>query len=138
MSRSASRRVGRAEALLLERGYHVDESAADELANAVLQLKGSDEPDRVRTARSMLARRAGGCAGYGDPHLSGRVVDQAGIHSVHARERLAVMLQAHERATGNQIVVLTAPTLGGESVEDYAVRVFEGGSSAVATRTTVC
>ena len=59
------------------------------------------------------------------PYLSGRVVDQAGILSTPARERLAAMLQAHERATGNQIVVLTVPTLGGESVEDYAVRVFE-------------
>jgi hypothetical protein len=28
------------EALLLERGYRVDESAADELPNAVLQSKG--------------------------------------------------------------------------------------------------
>ena len=59
------------------------------------------------------------------PYLSGRVVDQAGILSVQARERLAAMLQAHERVTGNQIVVLTVPTLGGESVEDFAVRVFE-------------
>ena len=59
------------------------------------------------------------------PYLSGRVVDQAGILSKQARERLAAMLQAHERATGNQIVVLSIPTLGGESVEDYAVRVFE-------------
>ncbi len=59
------------------------------------------------------------------PYLSGRVVDQAGVLSTQARERLAAMLQAHERATGNQIVVLTVPTLGGESVEDYAVRVFE-------------
>jgi uncharacterized protein len=59
------------------------------------------------------------------PYLSGRVVDQAGILSKQARERLAAMLQAHERATGNQIVVLSSPTLGGESVEDYTVRVFE-------------
>jgi len=59
------------------------------------------------------------------PYLSGRVVDQAGILSTQARERLVAMLQAHERATGNQIVVLTVPTLGGESVEDYALRVFE-------------
>ena len=59
------------------------------------------------------------------PYLSGRVVDQAGILSAQARERLAEMLQAHERVTGNQIVVLTVPTLGGGSVEDYAVRVFE-------------
>ena len=59
------------------------------------------------------------------PYLSGRVVDQAGVLSAPARERLAAMLHAHERKTGNQIVVLTVPTLGGESVEDYAVRAFE-------------
>jgi uncharacterized protein len=59
------------------------------------------------------------------PYLSGRVVDQAGTLSMQARERLATMLQAHERATGNQIVVLSVLTLGGENVEDYAVRVFE-------------
>lgn len=59
------------------------------------------------------------------PYLSGRVVDQAGVLSTQAHERLAAMLQAHERATGNQIVVLTVPTLGGQSVEDYAVRVFQ-------------
>ena len=59
------------------------------------------------------------------PYLSGRVVDQSGILSTQARERIAAMLQAHERATGNQLVVLTVPTLGGASVEDYALRVFE-------------
>ena len=59
------------------------------------------------------------------PYLSGRVVDQAGILSAPARERLAGMLHAHESATGNQIVVLTVPTLEGKSVEDYAVRAFE-------------
>ncbi len=59
------------------------------------------------------------------PYLSGRVVDQAGVLSVPARERVASMLKAHEAATGNQIAVLTVPTLGGESVEDYAVRVFQ-------------
>jgi uncharacterized protein len=59
------------------------------------------------------------------PYLSGRVVDQAAILSAQTRERLAAMVQAHERVSGNQIVVLTVPTLGGKSVEDYAVRVFE-------------
>jgi uncharacterized protein len=33
-------------------------------------------------------------------------------------------LEAHERATADQIVVLTTPTLGGEPVESYANRVF--------------
>jgi uncharacterized protein len=59
------------------------------------------------------------------PYLSGRIVDEAGILSPQARERLAGMLKAHEDASGNQIAVLTVPTLEGESVEDYAVRVFE-------------
>jgi len=59
------------------------------------------------------------------PYLSGRIVDQAGILSAPASDRLSAMLKAHEDARGNQIAVLTVSTLGGESVEDYAVRVFE-------------
>jgi uncharacterized protein len=59
------------------------------------------------------------------PYLSGRVVDQAEILSATARERIGDMLQAHERATGNQIAVLTINGMGAESVEDFAVRVFE-------------
>lgn len=59
------------------------------------------------------------------PYLSGRIVDQAGILSVPARDRISAMLKAHEDATSNQIVVLTVATLGGDSVEDYAIRVFE-------------
>lgn len=59
------------------------------------------------------------------PFLSGRVVDQAEILSPPARDRIAEMLKAHERVTGNQIAVLTVPTIGTESIEDYAVRVFE-------------
>lgn len=59
------------------------------------------------------------------PYLYGRVVDQAEILSAPARERIGNMLQAHERATGNQIAVLTINGIGAESVEDFAVRVFE-------------
>jgi len=59
------------------------------------------------------------------PYLSGRVVDQAEILSATAHERISGMLQAHEHATGNQIVVLTMAGLGGESIEDFAVRVSE-------------
>jgi uncharacterized protein len=59
------------------------------------------------------------------PFLSGRIVDQAEILSAPARERIGIMLQAHERATGNQIAVLTINGIGAESIEDFAVRVFE-------------
>ena len=59
------------------------------------------------------------------PFLTGRVIDEAEILSPATRERLTATLKAHEQATGNQIAVLTVPTLGGESIEDYATRVFE-------------
>ncbi len=58
------------------------------------------------------------------PYLSGRVVDDAEILSPATRERLAATSKAHEARTTNQVVVLTVPTLGGESVEEYANRVF--------------
>ena len=59
------------------------------------------------------------------PYLTGRVVDEAGILSDATRERLRALSKAHEDRTTNQVVVLTLPTLDGESIEDYAVRVFE-------------
>jgi len=59
------------------------------------------------------------------PYLTGRVVDNAEILKPDTRRRLSEQLRAHEQKTGNQIAVLTVPTLHGESVEEYAVRVFE-------------
>jgi uncharacterized protein len=59
------------------------------------------------------------------PYLTGRVTDNAGILSAHARKALSENLKAHEARTGNQIAVLTIPTLHGEAIEEYAVRVFE-------------
>jgi len=58
------------------------------------------------------------------PFLTGRVVDDAGILSADARERLSAALKAHEDATTNQVVVLTVPTIGSDSIEEYAVKVF--------------
>ena len=59
------------------------------------------------------------------PLLSGRVVDTAELLSPAARNSISVTLKAHEDKTGNQLVVLTLPSLDGESIEPYAVRVFE-------------
>lgn len=58
------------------------------------------------------------------PFLSGRVTDNAEILSPGTRSALTEQLKNHEDRTGNQIAVLTVPTLGGESIEDYAVAVF--------------
>ena len=59
------------------------------------------------------------------PYLTGRVVDNAEILNAETRKRLADALKQHEQKSGNQIAVLTVPTIRGEGVEEYAVRVFE-------------
>lgn len=59
------------------------------------------------------------------PYLTGRVVDNAELLGADTRRRLAETLRRHEQKTGNQIAVLTVPTIHGESIEEYAVRVFE-------------
>jgi uncharacterized protein len=59
------------------------------------------------------------------PYLSGRVNDYAQILSPQTCQTLTEKLKAHENRTTNQIAILTIPTLGGESIEDYAVQVFE-------------
>ena len=59
------------------------------------------------------------------PYLTGRVVDNAEILSPDTRRQVGELLRQHEQKTTNQIAVLTISTLNGESVEEYAVRVFE-------------
>jgi uncharacterized protein len=59
------------------------------------------------------------------PYLSGRVVDEAGILSPDARAKIGAISQAREQATGDQIAVLTMPSLEGESIEGFATRVFD-------------
>ena len=59
------------------------------------------------------------------PFLSGRVVDNAEILQPVTRSGLIIAIRAHEQHTSDQIVVLTVPTIGDESVEEYATKVFE-------------
>ena len=64
-------------------------------------------------------------AGADIPFLTGRVMDNAEILTEGMRRSLTERLKAHEDRTGNQIAVLTVPTLEDESIEEYAVTVFE-------------
>src|SRR5947208_16843354 len=59
------------------------------------------------------------------PYLSGRVVDNAEILKAETRTALTEKLKAHEQKTTDQIAVLTVPTIGAESIEEYATRVFD-------------
>jgi uncharacterized protein len=53
------------------------------------------------------------------PPLTGRVVDDAGVLSAATQAQLTDMLAAHERATGEQVVVVTLDSLQGYTIEDY-------------------
>ena len=65
-------------------------------------------------------------AGAADvPFLSGRVVDNAEILKPATRGALSEKLKQHEQKTSNQIAVLTIPTIGDDSIEAYATKVFD-------------
>jgi uncharacterized protein len=53
------------------------------------------------------------------PELTGRVVDRAEMLSPQVEARLSQMLQAHEQASTEQVVVVTVPNLQGYPIEDY-------------------
>ena len=53
------------------------------------------------------------------PALSGRVVDDAQMLDPATRQQLTQTLETHEKATGEQVVVVTVPGLQGASIEDY-------------------
>jgi len=53
------------------------------------------------------------------PALTGRVVDNARMIAPAVRDQLTQQLQAHEQATGEQLVVVTLPDLQGTDIADY-------------------
>ncbi len=53
------------------------------------------------------------------PALTGRVVDNAQMIEPAVRVQLAQQLQAHEQATGEQLVVVTLTNLQGTSIDDF-------------------
>lgn len=57
------------------------------------------------------------------PPLTGRMVDLANLLPADVAASLSAELADHERKTGNQIAVLTLPSLEGESLEEFSHRV---------------
>lgn len=57
------------------------------------------------------------------PPLEGRITDLANLLSVIDRDRLTHMLASYEEETSHQLAVLVIPTLSGESIESYSLRV---------------
>lgn len=59
------------------------------------------------------------------PKLQGRVNDYAGILSPSTESHVEASLRDLERTDGTQIVVLTIPSLKGDNLEDFSIRVAE-------------
>lgn len=57
------------------------------------------------------------------PALQGRVNDYANLISPDRKQRIEAQIAQFEQQTGNQVAVLTIPTLNGEDIEGYANRV---------------
>ena len=59
------------------------------------------------------------------PPLAGLVNDTASMFSAPVRAEIESLLAAHERETANQVVVATVPSLEGEDLEGYSIRLAE-------------
>jgi len=59
------------------------------------------------------------------PYLSGRVNDQANLIDEGVENRLEERLRLLEQDTGAQVAVLTVPSLEGDPLEDFSMRVVE-------------
>jgi TPM domain len=57
------------------------------------------------------------------PKLSGHVNDTANVLKAEDREHIERALEQYERETFHQIAVLTIPTLAGEPIESYSLRI---------------
>jgi uncharacterized protein len=59
------------------------------------------------------------------PQLKGRVNDMANLLSPEAATQLEQKLAGFERETSNQVAVLTIPSLQGDNIDQFAIRVAE-------------
>lgn len=80
---------------------------------------------RVLFAIALLAAVSGHIAALDVPPLAGRVNDHANLLSSGAKNELESYLAAVEESSGAQIALLTIPSLEGDSLEAYSIRVVE-------------
>lgn len=70
-----------------------------------------------------LAAVSAAAGGPWTPSLKGRITDLANLLSPADRQELTSTLEAYEADTSHQIVVLTVPSLSGETIESFSLRV---------------
>lgn len=77
-------------------------------------------------ALSLLFLSVGGAASAREvPFRAQRVTDEAGLLDEASESRLDAKLKSLEQETGSQVAVLLIPSLEGEVLEDYSLRVSE-------------
>jgi uncharacterized protein len=76
-------------------------------------------------AAALLVLFAGVARALDVPPLTGRVIDRANVLSPQIESTLQSQLESYERTTGHQLAVLTLPSLEGDPIEDYSLRVAE-------------
>lgn len=89
-------------------------------------MKAQARPLIIRVATVLtllLTLMSSALAQLAVPALSGRVVDQANIIDAQTEGFIVNRLAAHEQKSGNQIAVLTIPSLRGENLEQYSLKV---------------
>jgi uncharacterized protein len=59
------------------------------------------------------------------PALRGPVNDYAGVLSVELRSRVEAQLLAYKQQTGHELALLTVPSLDGDAIEEFSIRVME-------------
>jgi len=59
------------------------------------------------------------------PALRGPVNDYAGVLSVELRSRVEAQLLAYKQKTGHELALLTVPSLEGDAIEEFSIRVME-------------
>src|SRR5512139_1129728 len=74
---------------------------------------------------ALLCLLGGAAAAFGleVPRLAGRVNDLAGMISPAVRAALETELAELERTDSTQVVVLTVPSLDGDVLEEFSIRV---------------
>jgi len=98
-----------------------------------MELKRKIRPGRIWSAgvRTALAAfllvliSAASVGALDVPPLKARVNDYAGMISSQTRQMLETKLAALEESDSTQLVILTIPSLEGESLEEYSIKVAE-------------
>jgi len=93
------------------------------LALALAGCGAAPEPANVATGNEAQSAAASARA---LPALTGRVVDLADLLSPAQEAALTARLAALERQTSDQLVIVTTPSLGGEAIEAYGLRLGNG------------